>query len=180
MENRSVSPIIIKGIITIILGVVIMFYSEDSIKALGLLPGLLITIIGGAQIGFAVLARKNLNHWQWYLSGGIGTTIIGVVLMLNPEFTLHLLIIGIGAWFLFQGLQDIVASNYWKKVGHPNWWYLAIGAVVNVIVGLLFIFNPLKGALAVTAFIGLGMILSGIVAIVIANYLRSKYNQHQL
>ena len=179
MEKKSVSPIIIKGIITIILGVVIMFYSEDSIKALGLLPGLLITIIGGAQIGFALMAKKNLNHWQWYLAGGIGTTIIGVILMLNPDFTLKLLIIGIGAWFIFQGVQDYIAGNFWKKLGHPNWWYLAISAVINLIIGLLFVFNPLKGALAVTAFIGLGMVFSGIVALVVANFLRSKYNQLQ-
>jgi len=179
MEKKSVSPIIIKGIITIILGVVIMFYSEDSIKALGLLPGLLISIIGGAQIGFALMARKNLNHWQWYLAGGIGTAIIGIILMLNPEFTLKLLVIGIGAWFLFQGIQDFVASNYWKKMGHPNWWYLMIGAVVNFIIGAMFVFNPLKGAMAVTAFIGIGMILSGIVTIVVANFLRNKYGQKE-
>lgn len=175
MEKRSVMPIIIKGIITIILGVVIMFYSEDSIKALGLLPGLLIAIIGGAQIGFAIFARKNLNHWQWYLAGGIGTTIIGIILMLNPDFTLKILIIGIGAWFIFQGVQDFMASTAWKKIGHPNWWYMAVSAVINLIIGLLFVFNPLKGALAVTAFIGLGMIISGIVGIIVANYLRSKY-----
>ena len=180
MDKKSITPIVIKGIITIILGVVIMFYSEDSIKALGLLPGLLITIIGGAQIGFALLARKNLNHWQWYLAGGIGTTIIGVILMLNPDFTLKLLIIGIGAWFIFQGVQDFMASTFWKKMGHPNWWYLAVSAVINLIIGLLFVFNPLKGALAVTAFIGLGMVFSGIVAIVVANFLRSKYAQKQV
>ena len=177
MEKRSVTPIIVKGIITIILGVVIMFYSEDSIKALGLLPGLLIAIIGGAQIGFALMARKNLNHWQWYLAGGIGTTIIGIILMLNPEFTLKILVMGIGAWFIFQGVQDFIASTTWKKIGHPNWWYLAVSAVINLVIGLLFVFNPLKGALAVTAFIGLGMILSGIVDLVVSNYLRSKYGK---
>ena len=179
MEKRSITPLVIKGIITIVLGVVIMFYSEDSIKALGLLPGLLISIIGGAQIGFALMAKKNLNHWQWYLVGGIGTAAIGIILMLNPEFTLKLLIIGIGAWFLFQAAQDFVAGNFWKKLGHPNWWYLTISALVNLLVGVLFILNPLKGAMAVTAFIGLGMIISGIVTIIAANFLRHKYGGDQ-
>lgn len=179
MKKKSISPIVIKGIVTIVLGGLIMFYSDESITALGMLPGLIIAIVGGAQIGFALLARKNLNYWPWYLVGGIGTTIIGIILMLNPDVTLKLLLIGVGAWFVLQGIQDFMASNYWKKLGHPNWWYVAISAVANLSIGLLFVFNPLKGAVAITSFIGLGMIFSGLVALLVANFLRSKYGQHQ-
>ena len=175
MKSKSVSPMIIRGVILIVLGILVMFYSEDSIKALGLLPGLIITVVGVAQLGFAFFARKNLNYWQWYLAGGVATTIIGLVLMLNPHFTIKLLIVGIGAWFVFQAVQDFVAGNFWKKEGHPNWWYLLISALLNATIGVLLVFNPLKGAMAVTVLIGLGMIFGGTMAIVAGYYLRSKY-----
>ncbi len=175
MKSKSVSPMIIRGIILIVLGILVMFYSEDSIKALGLLPGLIITVFGVAQLAFAFFARKNLNYWQWYLAGGLATIVIGIVLMLNPEFTIKLLIVGVGAWFVFQAVQDFVTGNFWKKQGHPNWWYLLISAVVNATIGVLLVFNPLKGAMTVTVLIGLGMIFGGTMAIVAGNYLRSKY-----
>ena len=177
MQKRSLTPIFLRGVILIILGLIIMFYNEQSIKALGVVPGLVVAVIGVAQVGFAYFARKNLANWQWYLGGGIVLFIIGVVLMLNPAVVMTLIVWAFAAWFLFQAVQDFAASGYWRKTNHPNWWMIVVSGGLNAIIGLLFLFNPVKGAMVITTFIGLCMLVAGFFAISVGVMLRKHIKQ---
>lgn len=179
MEKRSLTPIYLRGVLLIIFGLIIMFYNEQSIKALGVVPGLIIAMVGLAQCGFAYFARKHLTSWQWYLGGGIVILIMGIVLMLNPAVVMTLIVWAFAAWFLFQAFQDFAASGYWRKLGHPNWWIAMVSGILSGIIGILFLINPLKGAMVVTTFIGLGMLIGGIMAISMGVMLRKQIHQEE-
>ena len=158
MEKRSLTPIYLRGILLIIFG-------------------LIIAMIGLAQCVFAYVARKNLANWQLYLGAGIVVLIMGVVLMMNPAVVMKLIVWAFAAWFLFQAVQDFAASSYWRKRGHPNWWIVMVSGLLSALIGILFLINPVKGAMVVTTFIGLGMMVGGFMAIAVGVMLRKQIDQ---
>ena len=179
MEKRSLTPIYLRGVLLIIFGLIIMFYNEQSIKALGVVPGLIMAVVGLAQCGFAYFARKNLTNWRWYLGGGMVILILGIVLMLNPAVVMTFIVWAFAAWFLVQAVRDLAASNYWRKLGHPNWWIVMVSGILSGIIGILFLINPVKGAMLITTFIGLGLIIGGMIAIAMGMLLRKQIDKAQ-
>jgi uncharacterized membrane protein HdeD (DUF308 family) len=174
MDQRSTSPLFFRGIILIVLGFMAMLYTDEALKSLTLIPGLIITVIGLVQSSFSFAVRKKLNQWQWYLGGGIAVFVLGIVLLLNPELTIKVLFVGFGLWFFYQAVQDFLALNFWRKAGHPYYWQLGLLAVLELILGIMLIVDPLGSAMKVTVFIGTCLVVGGIATLVAAYYLRKR------
>jgi uncharacterized membrane protein HdeD (DUF308 family) len=174
MKSKSSSTFFFRGFVLIVLGFMAMLYTDEALKSLTLIPGLVVTVVGLVQTIFAYMVRKKLPQWQWYLAGGLAVLAIGIVLLLNPEMTIKVLFIGFGAWFIFQAIYDFIAMNFWRKTEHPNWWQLGLLAVVEVVLGIALITDPLGSAMKVTVFIGGCLVLGGIATLVVGYYLREK------
>lgn len=179
MKSKNSSAFFFRGFILIVLGFMAMLYTDEALKSLTLIPGLVVTVIGLVQSIFAFAVRKKLTQWQWYLAGGIAILAIGIILLLNPEMTIKVLFIGFGAWFIFQAIYDFMAMNYWRKVEHPNWWQLGLLALVEIALGVALILDPLGSAMKVTVFIGSCLVVGGIATIVVGFYLRDKFHPEE-
>lgn len=172
MERPSTATFIIRGITLFAIGFMVMLYTDQDIKAITIVPGLVITAAGIVQASFAYWVRKKLQQWQWYFIGGLGILAIGIVLWLNPGMLIKILTFGLGAWFFYQAAQDFIGIGAWRKTNNQNWWSLAILGAVEVIVGLLLTLNPLGDSLRDTVFIGVCMIFGAIMALFTRYYLK--------
>jgi uncharacterized membrane protein HdeD (DUF308 family) len=164
MEKPSTATYIIRGITLLVIGFMVMLYTDSELKALTIVPGLVITAAGLVQAGFTYWVRKKLLQWQWYFIGGVAIMAIGIVLWLNPGMLIKMLTVGLGAWFFYQAAQDFMAIKPWRSAKNPNWWALALLGVVEVTLGLMLMLDPLGDALRDTAFIGVCMIFGGLMA----------------
>lgn len=172
MEKPSTATFIIRGISLLVIGFMVMLYTDQDIKAITIVPGLVITAAGIVQASFAYWVRTKLQQWQWYFIGGLGIMLIGIVLWLNPGMLIKILTVGLGAWFFYQAAQDFIGMTQWKKVKNPNWWSMTLLAIVEVALGLMLMLDPLGDSLRDTAFIGACMIFGGIMAFFTRYYLK--------
>ncbi len=118
--------------------------------------------------GLSIMTR---NWWMLALRGVLAI-VFAMVAFFLPGVTLAALIILFGAYALIDGLFAIgagVASV--RKTS--QWWVLLVEGMIGVVIGGISLFWPIATALVLLAFIAAWAILTGILEIAAAIYVRS-------
>lgn len=105
------------GIITLIVGILLMLKPEISITALAFYIGFVILFRSISTIGFAMDVKKyGSKNWVLLLILGIIGTIVSFILIWNPLFAGLSVIILVALNFFFAGLFSIFLSLQLRKL----------------------------------------------------------------
>ena len=98
---------------------------------------------------FNVIAffRVFSHHWALLIEGLIGI-IAGIVTFAWPAITAIALLYIIAFWAIFTGIFEIIAGIRLRKAITNEWLLLLIG-VLSLVFGMLILFAPSVGALAI-------------------------------
>lgn len=103
--------------------------------------------------------------------GGIALAIAGAILMFWPGLTMVTLATVAGILFLVAGVMDFVnIARFRSSQGSTVW--AVINAICNIVLGVLFLWHPLSGAVVLAWFVGAFVIVYGVFAIAAAVGLR--------
>ncbi|AIR99827.1 HdeD family acid-resistance protein [Streptomyces glaucescens] len=108
-----------------------------------------------------VLARLG-RSWTWLLGSALTTLVPGVLLLVWPEATLHVLAVLIGLYLLVSGGFRFVAV--FAREGHERLPGLLL-AVLFVLAGVLCLRNPLQTIAALSLITGVVWLVSGILTL---------------
>jgi uncharacterized membrane protein HdeD (DUF308 family) len=111
------------------------------------------------------------TNWWALLFRGIAAVLFGLATLFWPGLTLFVLIVFFGAYTLVDGIFAIVAGI--RGSGSRRWLLLAEG-VLGVLVGLIALFSPGMTALVFLYVIAAWAILTGILKVVMAIWLRRE------
>ena len=161
----------LRGILAILFGIVALVYPQITLVALVLLFGVYALVDGVCALFAAVggTGRERL----WYLFEGIAGIAAGILTLLYPGITAQILIFFIAAWAILTGVFEIIAG---LALPMSKDWLLALAGALSVVFGVLVLFNPAGGALAIVWLIGIYALLFGVTWIVFAFRLRSVGN----
>ena len=128
-------------------------------------------IIGGIFDFIGALAERG-HYWGWRIVGSIIGILAGIYIVANPAlgtvFTLTIAFIFIAIAALINGAFNIFAG--FKNEGGTSWASVIIG-LLQIVVGIWFIMNPVTGALLLVPVLGIFLILAGIFAIIATFFL---------
>lgn len=96
---------------------------------------------------------------------GILLVLCGIFFIFAPGLTLVTMAAFAGAAFLVSGIFDIISYVRFRKVANMSGWALAY-AILDIIVGLMFLIHPLALAAVIPWLIGLFFIIFGVFEIV--------------
>lgn len=85
----------------------------------------------------------------------------GIVALIWPGVTLLALTIIVGFWAIITGLTEIGTAISLRREIEGEWFYVVFGAI-SVVFGLLVLFWPVSGALAIAWIIGVSAIVLGL------------------
>jgi uncharacterized membrane protein HdeD (DUF308 family) len=108
-----------------------------------------------------VLARLG-RSWTWLLGSAVMTLVPGVLVLVWPEATLHVLAVLIGLYLLVTGVFRFVAV--FAREGHERLPGLLL-AVLYVLAGVLCLRNPLQTIAALSLITGVVWLVSGILTL---------------
>ncbi|MFI5822974.1 HdeD family acid-resistance protein [Streptomyces rishiriensis] len=114
---------------------------------------------GDPTAALAVLGRS----WTWILGSAVVTFVPGILILVWPEETLHVLAVLIGLYLLATGLFRFVASFAGEDGGARVTGLLL--AVLYVVAGVLCLRNPLQTIAALSLIVGVLWLVSGIVTL---------------
>ena len=158
----------LRGLAAVLFGLLTFFVPGITLVTLVLLFGIYALMDGF----FNVIAffRVPAHHWALLLEGVIGI-IAGILTFVWPAITAIVLLYVIAFWAIFTGVFEIIAGIRLRKVITNEWLLLALG-VLSLLFGILILFAPGAGALAIVLWIGAYACLFGIALLALAFRLR--------
>ena len=177
MRNQQTLPKLfsgagmIFGLALIILGLLSMAAPILSGVAIMILVGIFMIAGGVARLLWAFRADSLGRGFLSVLLGGF-FILAGVVLLARPLLGLVSLTMVLAAFFLIDGLFEIMTA--FKLKGRDGWYWLLVGGIASMVLGLLIWKQwPLSGAWAVGVLVGIKMLFAGTAMISIASAART-------
>jgi uncharacterized membrane protein HdeD (DUF308 family) len=115
--------------------------------------------------------------WWVFAVRGIVAIALGVLAFVMPGPTLVALIAVFAVYALFDGVLAIVSGV--GAPGGPRWW-IVLGGVAGIAVGLFTIASPGTTTLALVLLIGIWAIVTGVAEVISAYTLRSVIDREWL
>lgn len=166
--------VLIRGIAAIAFGVLALIWPGITLLSLVLLYGAYALIDGLTGLGVAVFGADGLtggDRWWLALIGLFGVA-AGIVTFVWPGITGLVLAYVIGFWAIVTGLTEIFAAIRLRKEIDNEWW-LGLSGLLVLILGLIIVFRPLTGALALITWIAFFSIAWGIALVILSFRVRS-------
>lgn len=110
-------------------------------------------------------AKEYGRYWWVPASIGVLSVIAGVIVLAKPSNSLKTLAVIAGIFILMDGLVELVASF---NSSTQNRGLVALIGVLDVIVGILLIRHPIQGVTVIALFIGIWLVVVGVVRFVVA------------
>ncbi len=169
---RNWWALLIRGIVAVIFGILAFLWPGATILAIGILFGAYALVDGIFAIVATVRAAESKQQWWPFLIEGIVGILIAAITFYDIRITLLALYLTIAAWAFITGILEIVAAIRLRKV-IPNEFWLILGGIASIVFGILMVWFPLAGVLALIWLIAAYAIVFGIIMIAFSFRLRS-------
>lgn len=158
----------LRGLVAVLFGLLTFFLPGITLVTLVLLFGAYALVDGVFNvIGFFRVAA---HQWALLIEGVVGI-IAGVVTFAWPQITAIVLLYVIAFWAIFTGVFEIIAGVRLRKA-ITNEWLLIVMGVLSLLFGVVILFAPGLGALAIVLWIGAYALVFGIILLALAFRLR--------
>jgi len=163
--------IVLRGVVAILFG--LLAFSHPGAMTLGLILtfGAYAFIGGVASIISAARRERAGASWGALLVEGLLGIAVAVMAVLWPATAALAFVWVIGAWAVITGALEIVTAVRMRKVIEHE-WTLGLAGAVSVAFGLLMLFRPVIGTLAIVWWLGAYAMVFGILMIVLGFKLR--------
>jgi len=170
MKNKAKNwwLMLLKGIVLIVISFFVFKHPIASLVGLATIIGVGFILAGIFLTIASIMARGVDDNWGWNLFGGIIDLIFGFILLTNPGITAAVLPFIVGFWVIVNGVTTFSGSFKAKKEGDSNWWLSLLGGLLAILFGWFVMTDLFTGALAITIWIGLGLLILGIVNIALS------------
>lgn len=163
--------LLLRGVIGIVLGIVIMVWPQATIAVLMVLVGLW-ALVDGIGLAAQVFAKgASVGQRVFFGVMALVALVVALVAIFRPGVAASVVTWFLGIWLLVRGLFELVGA-FSSTVAAPR-WLLVLGALLDLVLGWLFVANPGTAAVAVAWLIGLVAVAWGVVFVVLAIAARS-------
>ncbi len=165
LGHQSRWALIARGILSIIWGIIALVVPRIALlvfiyvfAAYALINGILVVI-------WAIRERDVAPYWGLLLVEGVVGIVIGVLAFFWPSETALILLFLIAFWAIITGIIEVI-TVFIARGDTAQEWLLGIAGGVSIVFGLILLFNPLVGLLALLWVVGIYAIIYGVLLIV--------------
>ena len=156
---------LLSGIVFLIAGIYMIINTLFIAYHMNIIIFLLLLIEGVSQIS-AYLSEKREGRSNWRLIEGIVSIIIGIYFLAGDSLGFPIAIIGaVGIWLLLIGISKLLMGMRVIKFERNIGQRLIIIAVIQILLGITVIINPVFVASYISLLIAISLIVQAVVAI---------------
>ncbi len=163
--------LVTQGVIAVVLGIIALVWPNITIIALVVIWGIW-ALIDGIAMGAAALRPGPTGRRVLF---GI-MAVIGIVAafyaFFRPGVTAAALTWVLGIWLIVRGLFELFGA-FSSTLSTPR-WLLVLVALLDLVLGILFVANPGTAVVAIIWLIGILAIAWGVVFVVLGLMVRSR------
>lgn len=165
--------LLLAGLLCIVAGVLVFVFPMESYMTLSIIFGILMLLVGAAQLIIASSSGNYLAMRGYVIAGGILDLLLGVFLCIYPAVTVVLLPIMLGIWMMYHSFMIIAFGGDLEtfRVGGSGW--VTVGGILLLVLSILILVNPFSAGIATVIVItGVGLLVFGALLCAEANMLR--------
>ena len=170
----------IAGILCLALGIAVFVFPFESYVALSILTGVVMLILGAAQLIIASTSGNYLTMRGYMLVGGLIDLILGLLLCVYPGVTMALLPVMLGIWMMYHSFMIIAFGGDLETFKVKGSFWTVIGGVVLLALSLIVLVNPFSaGVAAVVVLAGIGLLVFGFLLCWMAIILKDIHKNYE-
>lgn len=163
----------LRGVLALAFGLLAFFLPGLTLALLILMFGVWAFVDGVTHLSLALRA-KAVHPWVHGLEGLIGMA-VGVMAFFFPAATTLALVYVIAVWAILTGIARMGLA--FQLRGTPSReWMIGLSGALAVIFGLILLWAPQAGALAISLWIGIYAVVAGLVFIGLALRMRGVHH----
>ena len=162
------------GVLCIALGIAVFVFPLQSYVTLSILAGILMLLVGAAQLIIASTSGNYLAMRGYMLVGGMIDLLLGLLLCIYPAVTMALLPIMLGIWMMYHSFMMIAFGGDMETFRVKGSGWTILGGVLLLVLSFIVLVNPFSaGIAAVVVLSGVGLIVFGFLLCWVAGVFRN-------
>ena len=161
---------VLRGVAAIIFGILAFAWPGITLLTLVLFWGAFAMVDGVLAIVAAAKGGNPMPRW-WLGIVGIAGIAAGALTFLMPGLTALVLVTFIAVWAIVLGIMEIYGALKLRKEIEGE-WFLILNGALSVVFGIVLLWRPGIGALALVWIIGAYAIILGVIYVLFGLKLR--------
>jgi len=153
------------AVVTLVPGILILVWPDESLHVLAVLIGLYLLVIGVFRFVSVFSLREHGERLPGLLLAVL-FVLAGVLCLRNPLQTITALSLIVGVVWLVSGMLTAYTALAAKDLPHRGFVFGA--AVLGIVAGIVVLALPTESARALTRLLGLWMVLLGVAEVALA------------
>jgi uncharacterized membrane protein HdeD (DUF308 family) len=168
------------GILCFALGIAVFVFPLESYVTLSILAGVLMLVVGAAQLIIASTSGNYLAMRGYMLIGGVVDLLLGLLLCVYPGVTMAILPIMLGIWMMYHSFMIISFGGDLETFNMKGSVITFIGGVTLLALSFIVLVNPFSaGVDAVVIMAGIGLLVFGLMLCRISMILRNIHKDYE-
>jgi uncharacterized membrane protein HdeD (DUF308 family) len=163
--GRSWTWILGSAVATLVPGVLVLVWPDETLHVLAVLIGLYLLVTGAFRF-VAAFAREEHGERLHGLLLAVLYVLAGVLCLRNPLQTIAALSLIVGIVWLVSGILTLHTAIATKDLPHRG--FVLGAAVIGIVAGIVVLALPTESATALTRLLGLWLVLLGLVEVAVA------------
>ena len=168
--------VIIAAVIYIIAGLILLIIPTVTAHVIAYTAATLSLIFGIFQITSYFISKPYDFHRG--ILTGVFALFLSIFIYCKVDIVISIIPIILGFIVSFSGIYTLQQTFDLIRIKQKGWVIMLVISSVNIILGILAIFNPFTTAVALMCLIGVGLIFSGISDIASVLYLSDKLKKN--
>ena len=150
------------GILCIVAGIFVFVFPLESYVTLSILTGLVMLLVGAAQLTVASTSGNYLAVRGYMIAGGVIDILLGLFLCVYPGVSMALLPVLLGLWMMYNSFVIISFGGDLDTFNVKGGGWATAGGVILLVLSILVLLNPFSAGIAAVIIIaGVGLLVLG-------------------
>jgi uncharacterized membrane protein HdeD (DUF308 family) len=169
--GKSWGWVLFFGIVTLILGILVVLKPKDTVYAFAILLGIWLFLAGLFRIVMAIAEHQDSGGERWLMAIlGLISVIIGILFLRRTEETVTTLAFLIGLFWVIGGIIEFFTA-YTDQGSPARGWRIAMG-VLAFAAGVVTLVVPHLTLATLAVIMGIWLIIYGVLEIALSLQLR--------
>jgi len=164
--GRSWWVLLLYGLLGVLFGLIAVTRPVAAAAALAWALGVMALAEGLVSL-LALFDKQVAISKGWLAVYSVVSIVFGLLTVFNPVATAGVLLLFLAAWLIVAGVYRIIFAIRVRKEIEGE-WLIALSGVLAIVLGGLYVINPVGGLAVTTIWIGAAAIVYGVLQIIAA------------
>ena len=152
--------LLLYGIVALVFGVIAIMRPVEAAAAMAWAAGVMALVEAGISV-IALFGKETPVSKGWLAFYALISLVFGVMAVMYPLAMAGSLVLVLGIWLIVAGIYRIIFAIRVRKVINGEWW-LILGGVLGILLGVMFLAQPLAGIVTTSLWIGIIAVAYGL------------------